>query len=163
MDQRQFRDALGAFTTGICVVTTRTAGGADIGLTANSFNSVSLDPPMILWSLANTSSSAPAFHAAQHFGIHVLASNQDHVSAQFAKKGIDRFQGIAFRRSDTGIPLLEDCAAWFECRSVHKYTGGDHTIFVGEVISFYRNDRRPLVFYGGRYATVVGHEEGVGC
>jgi 3-hydroxy-9,10-secoandrosta-1,3,5(10)-triene-9,17-dione monooxygenase reductase component len=95
IDSKQFRKALGSFTTGVTVVTTRGVNGEDVGLTANSFNSVSLDPPMVLWSLDRKSSIAAAFMAAEHFAVHILASDQEQVSNQFAKRGVDRFAGLA--------------------------------------------------------------------
>src|SRR5690606_6911667 len=131
---------LGSFATGVVVVTTRDKSGADVGMTANSFSSVSLKPRMILWSLANTSSNIEAFREADAFAVHVLASDQHEVSAQFATKGVDRFKGVEFTRSADGVPLLKNFAARFECRTKHRYDGGDHTIFVGEVIDFVRSE-----------------------
>ena len=142
IDSKQFRNALGSFTTGVTVVTTRGVEGEDVGLTANSFNSVSLDPPMVLWSLARKSSTAAAFMAAEHFAVHILASDQEHVSNQFAKRGIDRFAGLAVERGHGDVPLLAGCSARFECRTSYRHDGGDHVILVGEVVAFDSFGRR---------------------
>ncbi|MCD1618665.1 flavin reductase [Salipiger manganoxidans] len=153
--QRALRDAMGSFATGVTIVTTRSAAGEDIGRTANSFSSVSLDPPMILWSLARSSSSHAAFAEARHFAVHVLAADQDELSGRFAGKSADRFAGLEAERGADGIPLLRHCAARFECRTVYRYDGGDHVIFVGEVTGFQRSDAAPLLFHGGRYGRLV--------
>jgi 3-hydroxy-9,10-secoandrosta-1,3,5(10)-triene-9,17-dione monooxygenase reductase component len=154
-DTRAFRDALGAFATGIVVVTTRDLEGRDVGLTASSFNSVSLDPAMVLWSLGRTSSSLEAFRAADCFAVHILAADQDDLSRRFSAKGIDRFAGLPLERGEGGVPLLQHCATRFECRTVHRYEGGDHIIFVGQVLSFAHSARPPLIFHGGRYGVAV--------
>lgn len=153
MDSGAFRSALGAFATGVTIVTTLDGEGRDVGLTANSFNSVSLDPPLILWSLAKTSGSFAAFAAASHFAVHILGEDQQALSDRFARKGIDKFEGLAVERGESGIPLLSGCAARFRCRPAYQYDGGDHVIFVGEVLDFEHSDRTPLVFHAGRYAT----------
>ncbi len=153
-DALAFRTALGSFVTGVTIVTTRDAGGHDIGLTANSFNSVSLDPPMILWSLALTSSNLAAFRQATWWAVHVLSSSQETLSGRFASKGADKFAGVTVMRGPGDIPLLEDCAARFVCRTAFEYEGGDHAIFVGEVLSFDRAGHAPLVYHQGRYGRV---------
>jgi 3-hydroxy-9,10-secoandrosta-1,3,5(10)-triene-9,17-dione monooxygenase reductase component len=150
-DPRQFRQALGTFTTGVTIVTTRGADGLDYGMTANSFNSVSMDPPMVLWSLNKDSSSAAAFTQARHFAVHILASEQEALSNRFAKSGGDKFAGLNPARGPDGIPLLDGCAARFECRMAYQYEGGDHLILVGQVLAFERFDCAPLVFQGGGY------------
>jgi 3-hydroxy-9,10-secoandrosta-1,3,5(10)-triene-9,17-dione monooxygenase reductase component len=152
---RQFRAALGSFATGVTIVTTRSAAGEDIGLTANSFNSVSLDPPMVLWSLARKSLSLPAFLASGHFAVHVLAAAQEDLSVTFATRGADKFAGLAVTRGAGGIPLLPGCSALFQCKTAFNYEGGDHVIFVGEVQEFEHFNRQPLVFHSGRYAVAV--------
>jgi 3-hydroxy-9,10-secoandrosta-1,3,5(10)-triene-9,17-dione monooxygenase reductase component len=159
IDSRQFRSALGAFTTGVTIVTTVDANGNDIGLTANSFNSVSLDPPLVLWSLANTSLSMPAFMNAEHFAVHILAADQQSLSDRFAKRGVDKFAGLELERGPGGIPLLDGCTARFQCRTAFRYAGGDHEIFVGEVVAFDHSDKRPLVFQGGGYGTLFKSEK----
>jgi 3-hydroxy-9,10-secoandrosta-1,3,5(10)-triene-9,17-dione monooxygenase reductase component len=152
---RQFRAALGAFATGVTIVTTRNAAGEDIGLTANSFNSVSLDPPMVLWSLARKSLSLPAFLESGYFAVHVLAADQEELSVTFATRGADKFAGLALARGAGGIPLIAGCSALFQCKTAFNYEGGDHVIFVGEVQEFEHFNRPPLVFHSGRYAVAV--------
>jgi len=152
---RQFRDALGSFATGVTIVTTRSAAGEDIGLTANSFNSVSLDPPMVLWSLAKKSLSLPAFLESGYFAVHVLSVSQEQLSLTFATRGADKFAGLAVERGHGNTPLLPGCSALFECRTAFTYEGGDHVIFLGAVESFEHFNRPPLVFHGGRYAVAV--------
>lgn len=158
---RQFRDALGAFATGVTIVTTRTATGSDIGLTANSFNSVSLEPPMVLWSLAKAAKSLPAFLDTDYFAVHVLSSSQEALSHTFATRGVDKFAGLTIERGRGGIPLLEGCSARFQCRTAIRYEGGDHMVFIGEVEAFDHFDRPPLVFHGGRYAATVARPQPV--
>jgi 3-hydroxy-9,10-secoandrosta-1,3,5(10)-triene-9,17-dione monooxygenase reductase component len=156
----EFRGALGRFATGVTIVTTRDGSGNDIGLTANSFNSVSLDPPMVLWSLSRQSLSLPAFTQASYFAVHVLAANQDELAERFARRGIDRFSGLQTERGPGDIPLLADCSARFQCRKAYEYAGGDHVIFVGEVVTFDHSDRAPLVFHGGRYTVAAARADG---
>jgi 3-hydroxy-9,10-secoandrosta-1,3,5(10)-triene-9,17-dione monooxygenase reductase component len=154
-DRRVLRNALGAFATGVTIVTTRGPTGADVGLTANSFSSVSLDPPMVLWSLSRTSSSIDAFRDGAHFAVHVLSAEQVALSARFASKVADRFEGLVLERGPGGLPMLPDCLARFTCRMAHQYAGGDHVIFVGEIVDFHHAARAPLVFHGGRYGTLL--------
>lgn len=150
LDQRAFRDALGRFVTGVTVVTSRTGAGKACGVTVNSFSSLSLDPPLVLWSLAASSSSHAAFDAASHFVVHVLAEGQEALARQFARSGIDRFAGIETVEGPQGIPMLADVAARFECRTLYRYWGGDHVIFVGRVDGFAQApERAPLVFHAG--------------
>ena len=154
-DKVAFRSALGAFATGVTIVTTRDAEGNDIGLTANSFNSVSLSPPMVLWSLDKKSLSLKAFSEAEYFAVHILAEHQQPLSDRFARRGEDKFAGMTLERGRGGIPLLDDCAARFEGKTAFKYEGGDHEIFVGEVVSFLNFNKPPLAFLGGKYAVAV--------
>lgn len=154
-DTKRFRAALGAFATGVTIVTTRSAAGEDIGLTANSFNSVSLDPPMVLWSLSKKARSLQAFLESGHFAVHVLAANQDALSHVFATAGADKFSGLNIERGAGGTPLLDGCSARFQCRTAFTYEGGDHMIFVGQVEAFDDFGRAPLLFHGGRYAVAV--------
>lgn len=151
-DAREFRSALGSFTTGVTIVTTHDADGAPVGITANSFNSVSLDPPMVLWSLARSARSLASFAGAQHWAVHILSAQQEELSNRFAKSGSDKFAGLATETGHGGVPLLAGCAARLQCRSAFQYEGGDHLIFVGEVLAFDRNELAPLVFQSGRYA-----------
>ncbi len=151
IDPRQLRRALGSFATGVTIVTTH-ASGQDIGLTANSFNSVSLNPPMVLWSLARDSLSLPAFMQCTHFAVHVLAAPQEPLSARFAARGGDKFAGLQTSRGVGEAPLLSGCAARFQCRTAYRYEGGDHVIFVGEVLAFDQSEQPPLLFHAGGYA-----------
>jgi 3-hydroxy-9,10-secoandrosta-1,3,5(10)-triene-9,17-dione monooxygenase reductase component len=151
-DAGEFRKALGSFATGVTIITTRGADGAPVGLTANSFNSVSLNPPLVLWSLANTSMSLSAFRAAPYWAVHVLATDQEELSARFARRGESKFAGLDAETGIGEVPLLKGCSARFQCRTAFQYEGGDHVIFLGEVLTFDRNEAAPLVFHGGRYA-----------
>lgn len=155
IDIREFRNALGSFTTGVTIVTTRDQQGRDVGMTANSFNSVSLDPPLVLWSVAKSSSSLPAFANAEYFAVHILAAEQEPLSNVFAKKGADKFAGLELGRGHGGVPLLGNCSARFECRTAYRYEGGDHEIIVGEVVLFENYQRPPLAFQSGGYALAV--------
>ncbi|EJM15546.1 conserved protein of DIM6/NTAB family [Pseudomonas sp. GM21] len=154
-DGRALRDAFGSFATGVTIVTTTGPGGVDIGLTANSFSSVSLDPPMVLWSLARTSLNMDAFRNSGHFAVHILSADQEALSGRFASKGIDRFEGLALDRGPDGIPMLKECMARFACKLAYQYEGGDHVIFVGEIVDFSHSARKPLVFHGGRYGMLL--------
>ena len=147
LDPKAFRAALGSFATGVTVITTRAADGSPVGLTANSFNSVSLDPPMVLWSLAKKSHSLAAFSRCSHWAVHVLAADQEELSGRFARSGTDKFSGLEVGSGIGGVPLLAGCAARFQCQSTFQHEGGDHLIFVGEVTAFDRTERAPLVFH----------------
>ena len=158
IEPRALRNAFGTFATGVTIVTTRTAEGADVGLTVNSFSSVSLDPPMVLWSLAKTSGSIDAFRKAGHFAVHILAADQDGLSSRFATRGIDKFAGLDLARGPDNVPLLGGCTARFECRTTFQYEGGDHVIFVGRIVNLTHSERPPLIFHGGRYGMVLKKE-----
>jgi 3-hydroxy-9,10-secoandrosta-1,3,5(10)-triene-9,17-dione monooxygenase reductase component len=155
-----FRKALGTFTTGVTIVTTVGLQGEDIGLTANSFNSVSLDPPMVLWSLAKSALSLEAFKAAKHFSVHILSEGQTELSGRFARRGEDKFAGLDIERGLGSVPLLNDCAARFVCESEYQYEGGDHIIFVGRVVDFKQSEAQPLVFHSGEYGLLVKSGKG---
>jgi len=149
---KAFRDALSTFTTGVTIITTRGTDGSPIGITANSFNSVSLNPPLVLWSLAKSAYSLEAFSTAQHWNVHVLSVEQEALSGRFASAGEDKFQGIELDRGINDIPLLHNCTARFQCRTAFIYEGGDHVIFVGEVLDFDKSHLPPLAFQSGQYA-----------
>ena len=150
----EFRTALGMFATGVTIVTARAGDGSVIGLTANSFNSVSLDPPLVLWSLARAAASLAAFSNGSHYAINVLAADQKALAERFALKGADRWRDVGFDEGIGGAPLLHGAAATFECFNRSRYEEGDHVIFVGEVerCSF-RPGASPLLFHGGRFFT----------
>lgn len=154
LDPQQFRAALGLFATGVTIVTARAEDGTLVGLTANSFNSVSLSPPLVLWSLARRAGSMPVFSRGSHYAIHILAADQKELAQRFATRDIDRFAGVRFREGCGGAPVLEGCAAVFECANRSQYEEGDHVIFVGEVEAVTRVEQaQPLIFHGGRYYT----------
>jgi 3-hydroxy-9,10-secoandrosta-1,3,5(10)-triene-9,17-dione monooxygenase reductase component len=155
LDSRALRSALGAFATGVTIVCTRNAEGQDIGITANSFNSVSLNPPMVLWSLSRMALSLSSFQQSPYFTVHVLAADQDDLSRRFATKGASKFEGLELTRGHGNVPLIEGCTARFQCRTAFTYDAGDHIIFVGEVLAFDAHDRPPLLFHAGRYALAV--------
>ena len=149
-----FRAALGMFATGVTVVTGRNASGGCFGLTANSFNSVSLAPPLVLWSLSRTAGTMPHFERGSHYAINILAADQHALAERFAAKAIDRFADLAYREGAGGAPILEGAAAVFECFNRSRYEEGDHVIFVGEVERCSsRAGAQPLIFHGGRYFT----------
>lgn len=149
---RDFRDALGHFATGVTVVTARTAEGRPIGVTISSFNSVSLAPPLILWSLSSGSPSLTAFRSARHYAVNVLAAEQQWISECFAGRGNDGFAVVLTREGLSGAPLIEGCTASFECRHESQYPGGDHLIFLGLVQRFTCcTVGDPLIFHSGRY------------
>ena len=148
----EFRSALGMFATGVTIVTARNATGEPVGLTANSFNSVSLEPPLVLWSLARSAASMPAFSAGSHYAINILSADQQALAHRFASKGVDRFADLMFVDGAGGAPLLSGAAAWFECFNRSRYDEGDHVIFVGEVERCsHRAGASPLLFHGGKF------------
>ncbi|HEX7561653.1 MAG TPA: flavin reductase family protein, partial [Bradyrhizobium sp.] len=140
-----------AFPTGVTVISTRNPEGYPVGVTCSSFNSVSLDPPLILWSLAKTAYSRSTFETAVHWAVNLLSSDQEALSNQVSKAGKQKFADVEAEEGIGGIPLLTGCCARFQCATEHLYDGGDHLIFVGRVLSFDRSDRLPLVFHSGQY------------
>lgn len=151
---QEFRTALGMFATGVTIVTARTPDGQVLGLTANSFNSVSLTPPLVLWSLSRAAASMSVFSAGSHYAINVLAADQRQLAERFALRGVDRWDGVTFDLGSGGAPLLHGTAATFECFNRSRYEEGDHVIFVGEVERCtYAPGASPLLFHGGRYYT----------
>ena len=151
---QEFRAALAMFATGVTIVTGRAADGQLIGLTANSFNSVSLAPPLVLWSLGRSAGSMPVFSAGSHYAINILAADQKPLAERFATRGADRWTGVGFDEGGGGAPLLHGAAATFECFNRSRYDEGDHVIFVGEdERCAHRTGASPLLFHGGRYYT----------
>jgi flavin reductase (DIM6/NTAB) family NADH-FMN oxidoreductase RutF len=150
--EREFRQTLGTFATGVTIVTTHDVHGHPVGLTVSSFNSVSLSPPLVLWSLAYRSHSIQVFERCSHYVIHVLTAQQLALAQSFASKGIDRFSGLALERSPNGFPVLPDCLAWFECRNRSQHPEGDHLVLVGEVEHCHRAPlaAAPLLYHGGQ-------------
>ncbi len=150
-EPEQIRKAFGCFATGVAVATTRGPSGEPIGITISSFNSVSLDPPLVLWSLGNDSASYDAFAGADYFAVNVLARHQEDLSARFAITGNDKFAGLECIEGLHGSPVLPQCAACFECATEHRYPGGDHLIIVGRVLQFEDYGQDPLIFYRSQY------------
>jgi 3-hydroxy-9,10-secoandrosta-1,3,5(10)-triene-9,17-dione monooxygenase reductase component len=151
-DHKDFRRALGMFATGVTIVTAQSADGTPVGVTANSFNSVSISPPLVLWSLAKSARSLATFTSAGHWNVHILAEDQVHMSNLFARAGEDKFSGLKLDVSESHAPLMTNCSARFQCRTMFQYEGGDHIIFVGEVIQYDRSERPPLLYVTGGYA-----------
>jgi len=151
-DALNFRNALGQFATGVTVVTTTDTDGRPVGVTASSFNSVSLDPPLVLWSLAKTAHSMPAYQNSGGFNVHVLAAHQQDLSNQFARSSDNKFAGVDWMNCEDGFPTLPEYAALFRCKTHFQYEGGDHIIFVGEVTDYQSHNFPVLVFQGGKYA-----------
>jgi flavin reductase (DIM6/NTAB) family NADH-FMN oxidoreductase RutF len=145
------RSALGGFATGVTIATCRDASGQEVGLTVNSFNSLSLDPPLILWSLRLASPSLPAFDTAAHFAINVLAESQVELSRRFAGVLPGRFDQGDWHDGIGRVPLLAGSLACFECERVSSQTAGDHRLFIGRVLQLRSQALPPLVFHGGRY------------
>ncbi|TNF63849.1 MAG: flavin reductase [Rhodobacteraceae bacterium] len=151
---RAFRDALGCFATGVTVVTTQTADGP-LGITANSFASLSLDPPLVLWAPARASRRHEAFTRARHFAIHVMAGDQHALARHFATSG-DGFEAFDWSASPEGVPILSGCLARFECERAALHDGGDHTIVVGRVIRAAHRPGQGLIFKRGQYGGFSG-------
>ncbi|WP_312934087.1 p-hydroxyphenylacetate 3-hydroxylase reductase component [Pseudomonas sp.] len=156
-DTRAFRRALGNFATGVTVVTAAGPSGRKVGVTANSFNSVSLDPALILWSIDKRSSSHGVFEEASHFAVNILAADQIDLSNTFARPKEDRFADIDVEQGAGGAPLLLDCAARFQCEKFQQVDGGDHWILIGKVVAFDDFGRSPLLYHQGAYSMVLPH------
>jgi flavin reductase (DIM6/NTAB) family NADH-FMN oxidoreductase RutF len=149
-DTAHFRNALAQFATGVTIITTRLDNGSFVGLTASSFNSVSLSPPLVLWSLSQSASTLPVFTDNSHYVINILSAKQAHLAEQFARRGANRFENVEFTLSRTGLPILKGVSAWFECHNRSRYPEGDHVIFVGEVEQCDAMPQPGLIFHGGR-------------
>ena len=153
----EFRRALGNFATGVTIITAVGPNGEKVGVTASSFNSLSMDPPLILWSSIKNSLSCAIFEAAPHFAVNILASDQMDMSNHFARQNEDKFAGVEWEPGLGGAPLFPNCAGRFQCETYDKLDGGDHWIFVGKVIAFDDFGRPPLCFHQGSYSMVFGH------
>ena len=151
MDSRHFRNALGRFTTGVTIITCLDATGEPVGLTANSFSALSLDPPLVLWSLRVASPSMPAFEAAPRFAVNVLAESQVELSRRFATRSENRFADLPWAAGEHGSPLLAGCAAVFECETLSHQIAGDHRLFIGRVLACSESPLPPLLFQAGHY------------
>jgi flavin reductase (DIM6/NTAB) family NADH-FMN oxidoreductase RutF len=155
IDTREFRTALGSFATGVTIVTAMGPEGRPVGLTCNSFASVSLNPPLILWSLVTHSTSLPVFQEASHFAVNILGASQDALALQFARSTADKFAGVSWTPGLGGAPVLTGCVAHFQCRSADRYYGGDHVIFLGAVEDFAHSRDQPLLFSRGKFGSFV--------
>ncbi len=155
-DTRTLRDALGCFATGVTVVSTVNGTGEFFGLTANSFTSLSLDPPLVLFCLDHKALSFDAFHDAGHFVVNVLGEGQEELSAHFARSSVDKWNGLAYETWESGCPVLPDCIAVLECHTVARHEGGDHLIIIGRVerVRYDEGEVRPLLYYKGRYGAI---------
>lgn len=154
-DSREFRNALGNFATGVTIVTARSRSGEPLGLTANSFNSVSLDPPLVLFSLNRQAYSLKSFEEAGNFAINVLRDDQQDISQIFAQAATDKWQGLAFETWESGAPIFSHALAVFDCATHAVHDGGDHLIFVGRVLRVMHDPSgRPLLYFRGSYGKV---------
>ena len=152
IDKRELRNVLGTFITGVTVITTLAPDGSPRGVTVNSFASVSLDPPLVLWSQGLTTHSYPVFRDAERFVVNILADDQVHLSQLFSSPVHDRFGDLEYTSGLGGLPVLAGCSAILECRKVATYPGGDHMVFLGEIENCRRDERRPLAFSAGKYS-----------
>ena len=152
LDGREFRNVLGTFATGICVITAMSESDEPFGMTVNSFASVSLDPALVLWSLQNDSDCWPAFELAEKYAVNVLAADQQNLSALYAQKGKHILQPDHYTVGDYGLPIIAGAVSSFECSVWARYPGGDHTILIGEVKRIDSDSsKQPLVFNAGQY------------
>ncbi|MEK8048472.1 flavin reductase family protein [Ideonella margarita] len=151
IEPKALRSALGRFATGVTIITCRDAAGQPVGLTANSFNSLSLDPPLVMWALRNASSHLIDFQKATHFAVNVLAEDQIGLSRRFASPVPDRFAEGTWTDGQGGVPVLANCTAVFECHSDRHHAAGDHVLFIGRVLALHQADLPPLLFHAGNY------------
>ncbi len=153
-DARSLRDVLGCFATGVTVVTTLDAAGKPVGLVANSFTAVSLDPPLILWSIGLGAPSRRAFQTHPGFAINIMGAASKEQTLQFARPSDDKFAGIEWRAGQHGVPVLQNAVATLECRTDQRILAGDHEILIGEVLQIDRKDGAPLLFHRGTFADI---------
>jgi flavin reductase (DIM6/NTAB) family NADH-FMN oxidoreductase RutF len=154
-DKRDLRNALGSYGTGVTVVTSGNSKSRLVGVTANSFTSVSLDPPIVLWSLVSTSPSLEVFDQSGRFVINVLALHQIDLSKQFSKTLSDKFAGVEFKEGLDGLPVIQNCVATFECKTIQRTVVGDHVLFLGQVENYVYESKTPLLFCQGNYVQVA--------
>ena len=160
IDPAELRRCLCSFVTGVTVITVLDDDGKPIGMTANSFNSVSLDPPLIVWSLRTNARAYPVYSTAKRFVVNILSEEQVDVSNRFAKSGPDRFDGVATTPGIGGVPMIDGCSAYLECRTEATYPGGDHLLFLGRVERIVGSARKPLAFGAGKYMVVHPYDNG---
>ncbi|MBY6189621.1 flavin reductase family protein [Microbulbifer agarilyticus] len=149
------RQVFGQFATGVTIVTTGGESGEAVGMTVSSFNTVSLDPPLILWCIDKKTGCFDAFNQCEHFAIHVLSDQQDNLSSLFARRGVDKFSELDYHMSAQGVPLLHEYCARLQCTLTARHEGGDHLIMVGRVDAMHTQDRAPLLFHRGAYARIA--------
>lgn len=153
---RELRDMFGLFPTGVAIITTVGANGDHVAATVSSFNSVSLEPPLVLFSMARTSKSYDTWEAAETFAVNILSEDQRTLSSQFAKSSGDKWQDVSPVMTESGLPLIPGALGSFQCRTWARYDGGDHLIIVGEVFACAKSaEGKPLVFSGSRYARLA--------
>ena len=155
VSHEEFRQALGRFASGVTVVTCKSDRGNPCGLTVSAFSSLSLEPPLVLICIDGRASVYADLQEGSFFAVNVLAQDQESVSRRFASRDADRFKGIGYREGKTGAPLIDGALAYIECRVVHSYAGGDHTIFVGQVEASEVSDGKPLLYFRGGYSSIV--------
>jgi flavin reductase (DIM6/NTAB) family NADH-FMN oxidoreductase RutF len=155
LDPRDFRNALGTYATGVTIVTAVADDGKPYGLTCNSFASVSINPPLVLWSLGMYSQGLPIFQNAAHFAVNVLGVSQASLATKFSKSGVDRFDGVDWKPGLGNAPLIAGSVAQFQCRAANRYYGGDHVIFLGAVEAYAYNKQEPLLFLSGGFGRFV--------
>lgn len=155
LDPRALRQTLGRFATGITVISARTDAGEEVAITANSFTSVSLDPPLVLWSVARDAFSVSVFQRASHFVIHVLSEQQREISQHFARRQADKLTAVAHSRDLDGGLVLPGSLARLTCEPYQCIEAGDHSVFIARVVSITHTDDRPLLYFGGAYQTLV--------
>jgi flavin reductase (DIM6/NTAB) family NADH-FMN oxidoreductase RutF len=151
IDPRELRNVFGVFATGVTIITTNDVNGKPFGLTANSYTSLSLDPPLVLVCVDKKVDCYACFEQSRVFAVNFLAEDQEQLSTRFATKGIEKFEGVPIRQGSIGVPLLEGAIGFIECKLVSGYEGGDHTIYVGEVQAASASGERPLLFFKGKY------------
>ena len=154
VDPALLRQALGCFATGVAVITTLGDWDAPVGLTVNSFSSVSLDPPLILWSLSHNAPSFGAFQRHDGFAVNIMSADAKDLVQRFARPSPDKFRGVAWTSGYLGVPLLDDVVATFECRTESRIAKGDHEIYIGKIVSYASTERSPLLFHRGSFATL---------
>ncbi len=154
-DYRELRDAFGCFTTGVTIITAAGANDVMVGLTANSFSSVSLNPPLVSWSLAAHAPSLPVFLNCSHYAIHVLGCDQQSLAERFAQSRDDKFAGLELTVGLGDAPVLENALAVFQCLNSYRHSGGDHVVFLGEVKKFSFQTGKPLVFHRGKFSDLA--------
>lgn len=158
MDLQQLRRVMGHFATGVTVITTMDKSGAPFGLTANAFTSLSLNPPLVLICIDKEVQCYSCFEESGVFAVNVLSEDQEKLSRRFATKGIEKFTDVKWHKGHHGIALLDGAIGYIECKVVHSYEGGDHTIYVGGILNATASGGRPLIFFKGKYHCLLRQE-----